>query len=60
MSEKEIANWCRKEYQLSGNTKIRNINLDKKEFTIRLGDFYYRLPFPKSLIRELKINSLLI
>lgn len=60
MSENEIKTWCRKEYNINGNTKIRNVNIDKQQFTIRLGDCMADIPFPKSLIRELKINSLLI
>jgi hypothetical protein len=59
MSQKEMSNWCRKEYNLNGNTKIRNIDIDKKQFTIRLGDCMADIPFPKSLVRELKLNMIL-
>lgn len=60
MSENEIKIWCRKEYSLSGNTKIRNIDIDKQQFTIRLGDCMADIPFPKSLIRELKLNMIIV
>jgi len=60
MSQKEMSNWCRKEYNLNGNTKIRNIDIDKKQFTIRLGDCMANIPFPKSLVRELKINMIIV
>jgi hypothetical protein len=60
MSENEIKNWCRKEYNLNGNTKIRNIDIDKKQFTIRLGDCMADIPLPKSLVRQLKINMIIV
>jgi hypothetical protein len=59
MSENEIKFWCRQEYNIRQNTKIRNIDYEKGLFTIKLGDCMADLPFPKSLIRELKINKLL-
>jgi hypothetical protein len=58
MSEKDIKQWCRSHYNLNGNTKIRKINMDKFQFVIRLGDCYAELPFPKSLIREIKLAEI--
>ena len=58
MSENEIKTWRRKEYNINGNTKIRNVNIDKQQFTIRLGDCMADIPFPKSLIRELKLEKI--
>lgn len=58
MSENEIKTWCRKEYNINVNTKIRNVNIDKQQFTIRLGDCMADIPFPKSLIRELKLEKI--
>jgi len=60
MSENEIKNWCRKHYNLRGNVKIRRINYDIQEFIILLGDCECSIPFPKSLVRELKINMILV
>lgn len=58
MSEKEIKEWCRRGYNIRGNTKIRNIDYDKQLFTIKLGDCMADIPFPKSLIRELKLEKI--
>ena len=58
MCENEIKIWCRKEYNLNGNIKIRNVNTNKQQFTIRLGDCMVDIPFPKSLIRELKLEKI--
>lgn len=58
MSENEIKNWCRNHYNLRGNVKIRSINIEKQQFTIRLGDCMADVPFPKSLIRELKLEKI--
>ena len=58
MNENQIKEWCRKEYGFRNNTKIRDIDLIKQEFKIKLGDCFAHVPFPKSLIRELKLNQI--
>jgi hypothetical protein len=60
MSENEIKNWCRRHYNLRGNVKIRSVDIYKQQFTIRLGDCMADIPFPKSLVRELKLNMIVL
>jgi len=59
MSYNEIERWCRRDYGLHGNQKIRNINLSKMEFTLWIGDCSCQIPFSSRLKRELKLELLL-
>ena len=59
MSEREIKKFIRQEYALNGNTKIRNLNIEKQEFNLIIGDCMATLPFGKSLKRQIRINTIL-
>lgn len=58
MTEVEIKHFIYRDYNLNRRLKIRNIDLDKKEFTIRMGDTFCELPFSKQLLREIKLKEL--
>ena len=56
MTENEIRKWCRSFYGLNGNTKIYKLNEDT--FVIRIGSCYAEIPYPKCLLREIKLEKL--
>lgn len=58
MSQNEIERWCRRDYGLHGNHKIRNINLTKMEFTLWVGECCCKIPFSTLLKRQLKLEKL--
>jgi len=58
MSDKEIKSEIYKHYSIHRNSKIK-LNNDKMEFKLRLGDCECEIPYPKAVIRELKLEKIL-
>jgi hypothetical protein len=58
MKNSEIKEFIYRDYNLRRNTKIHKIDIDKMEFTIRIGSCLADIAFGKSLTREIKLRSL--
>jgi hypothetical protein len=58
MSDKDIKNWIYKHYTIHRNSKIK-LYPNRMEFKLRLGDCECDIPYPKGLIREIKLEKIL-
>jgi len=58
MKDTEIIEYIRSGYNLNNKVKIRNLDIERQEFRIKMGDSLIDLCFPNALKRAIKLNEL--